>query len=68
MKKKREYGKKLFYVLILFLLFSAPVSADENKINITYIAYSPSDALELASKTNQYSKSIEYTYIPAYNS
>lgn len=68
MKKKREYGKKLFYMLILFLLFSAPVSADENKINITYIAYSPSDALELASKTNQYSKSIEYTYIPAYNS
>lgn len=68
MKQKYKTEKKIFYVLLLFLIFSAPVSADENKINITYIAYSPSDALELASQTNQYSKSIEYTYIPAYNS
>ncbi len=58
----------LFLGALLFLMFIPGVLADENKINITYVAYSPSDALELASKTNQYSKSIEYTYIPAYNS
>lgn len=58
----------LFLSVLLFLVFIPGVLADENKINITYVAYSPSDALELASQTNQYSKSIEYTYIPAYNS
>ena len=57
-KKKGEPGRKLVYVLILFLLFSAPVSAEDNNVNITYISLSQSEALELASHTNPYSKSI----------
>jgi cobaltochelatase CobN len=67
-KKKGEPGSKILYVLIMFLLFSAPVSAEDNKINITYISLSQSDALELASQTNPYSGSIGYTWISAFNS
>ncbi|WP_440946045.1 cobaltochelatase subunit CobN [Methanosarcina sp. T3] len=67
-RKKGEPGRKLFYVLLLFLLFSAPVSAEDNKINITYISLSQSDALELASQTNPYRGSIGYTWISAFNS
>lgn len=67
-KKKGEPGKKILYVLILFLLFSAPVSAEDNKVNVTYISLSQSDALELASQTNPYSGSIGYTWVPAFNS
>jgi len=52
----------------LFIVMLAPmVSAEENKINITYIAYSPNAAFDLASNTNKYGDSIKYTYIPAYN-
>jgi len=67
-KKKGKPGNDIIYVLILFLLFSAPVSAEDDKINITYISLSQSDALELASQTNPYSGSISYTWIPAFNS
>jgi len=68
LKNKCEPGKQILYVLILFLIFSAPVSAEDSKINITYISLSENDALELASQTNQYSKSIEYTWVSAFNS
>jgi cobaltochelatase CobN len=37
------------------------------KSKVTYIAYSASDALEMASQTNDHSDLIEYTYIPAFN-
>jgi cobaltochelatase CobN len=57
----------LFLSTLLFLVFSPGVLAEENKINITYISFSPSDALELASQKNLYNEVIEYTYIPAYN-
>ena len=57
----------LFLSTLLFLVFSPGVLAEENKINITYISFSPSDALELASQKNLYNEFIEYTYIPAYN-
>lgn len=57
----------LFLSALLFLVFSPSVLAEENKINVTYIAFSPSDALELASQKNLYNEFIEYTYIPAYN-
>lgn len=57
----------LFLSALLFLVFSPGVLAEENKINVTYIAFSPSDALELASQKNLYNEFIEYTYIPAYN-
>ncbi|WMW21082.1 cobaltochelatase subunit CobN [Methanolobus mangrovi] len=43
-------------------------AADEEKINITYIAYKSSDALETASQTNPYSDFIDYTYISYYDS
>jgi cobaltochelatase CobN len=36
-------------------------------INILYIAWQPSDALELTSQNNVHSGDIEYTYIPSYN-
>ena len=38
-----------------------------NKIKIMYIAWTPSEALELASQNNIHSDEIEYTYIPSYN-
>jgi len=57
----------LFLSTLLFLVFSPGVLAEENKINVTYISFSPSDALELASQKNLYNEFIEYTYIPAYN-
>jgi cobaltochelatase CobN len=38
------------------------------KSKITYIAYSESDALEMASETNDYSDLIEYTFIGYYDS
>ncbi len=66
-KKKGKPGNTIIYVLILFLLFSAPVSAEDNKINIAYISLSQSDALELASQKNPYSGSIEYTWVSAFN-
>ena len=67
MKQKYKTEKKIFYVLLLFLIFSAPVSAEDNEVNITYVSLSQSDALELASQTNQYSESIKYTWISAFN-
>ncbi|WP_212556125.1 hypothetical protein [Methanosarcina spelaei] len=57
----------LFLSTLLFLVFSPGVLAEENKINVTYISFSSSDALELASQKNLYNEFIEYTYIPAYN-
>ena len=73
MKNGREngVGKMKICSLVLsalFIVMLAPVvSAEENKINITYIAYSPSVAFDLAGNTNKYVDSIKYTYIPAYN-
>ena len=58
----------LFLSALPFLVFAPGVLAEENKINVTYIAFSPSNPLELASQKNLYSEFIEYTYIPAYNS
>lgn len=40
----------LFLSTLLFLVFSPGVLAEENKINVTYISFSSSDALELASQ------------------
>jgi len=67
MLKRTDFLVKPFLFLLILLVLSAPVSADENKINITYVAWQPGDALELASQTNPYSGFIEYTYIPAFN-
>ncbi|MDK2891696.1 MAG: cobaltochelatase CobN [Methanohalophilus sp.] len=36
-------------------------------INITYVAYDPSAALEKASKTNPYAEFISFNYLPSYN-
>jgi cobaltochelatase CobN len=54
--------------ILLLVSLTGVAAADEQKINITYIAYQPSDALEKASQTNQYSDFIDYTYINYYNS
>jgi cobaltochelatase CobN len=53
-----QIWEKIIYVLALFLLFSAPISAENNKVNITYISLSQSDALELVSQTNPNSDSV----------
>ncbi|WP_319506856.1 cobaltochelatase subunit CobN [uncultured Methanolobus sp.] len=39
----------------------------DNKIKVMYIAWTPSQALELASQNNMHNDEIEYTYIPSYN-
>lgn len=52
----------LFLSTLLFPVFSPGVLAEENKINVTYISFSSSDALELASQKNLYNEFIEYTY------
>jgi cobaltochelatase CobN len=53
--------------LLLLVALTNVVSADEQKINITYIGYTPSEALQLASSSNPYSDYVEYTCIEAYN-
>lgn len=64
----RKMIYSLFLGTLLFLLFTPGVLAEDNTINITYVAYLPSDALELASQKSPCSEFVNYTYIPAYNS
>ncbi|NPE29900.1 cobaltochelatase subunit CobN [Methanococcoides sp. SA1] len=64
--QKIKHQLLLLSVLIMLAL-SPVVSADENKVNIAYIAYSPSSALEMGSLSHEHSSEIEYIYIPAYN-
>ena len=52
---------------LLFLVFTPCVLAEEQITKITYISYTPNEALEKASETNDYSDLIEYTYINYYN-
>lgn len=54
-------------ILLLASLTGVAAAADEQKINITYIGYNPSEALQLASSSNPYSDYIQYTCIEAYN-
>ena len=54
--------------ILLMVALTGVAAADENKINITYIAYQPSEALETASQTSPYSDFITYTYINYYDS
>ncbi|MDG6243563.1 MAG: cobaltochelatase subunit CobN [Methanolobus sp.] len=62
---------KIKTILVLSILLTAVLTgvatADEEKIKITYVAYTASDALEMASQTCVYSDLIEFTYIPGYN-
>ncbi len=64
---RQKYLSTLFISILLLLLVTTVVSAAGDKINVTYVAYAPSDAMEQASQTNQYSGFIDYTYINAYN-
>ncbi|HJH30852.1 MAG TPA: hypothetical protein C5S50_01355 [Methanosarcinaceae archaeon] len=64
---QQKYRLILALSVLVLTALTTVVSAEENKINMIYIAYSPSAALELASQINPYSGDIEYTYIPAYN-
>jgi len=58
----------LMVLIALFILVLVPVvSAEEQMTKITYISYTPNEALEMASETNDYSDLIEYTYIPGYD-
>jgi len=52
---------------LLILILVPVVSAEEQIIKITYISYTPNEALEMASETNDYSNLIEYTFINYYN-
>ncbi|SFM94306.1 cobaltochelatase subunit CobN [Methanolobus profundi] len=54
--------------ILLLVSLTSVAAADEEKINITYIAYKPSEALETASQTNPYSDVIDLTYINYYDS
>ncbi len=64
---QRKYVLTLVLSVLLLTSLTTVVSAAGEKINITYIAYTPSDALQSASQTNVYSAYIDFTYIPAYN-
>ncbi|MFA0822067.1 MAG: cobaltochelatase subunit CobN [Methanomethylovorans sp.] len=64
---QRNYGFTLVLSVLLLASLTTVVSAAGDKVNITYIGYNPSDALQSASQTNVYSQYIDYTYIPAYN-
>jgi cobaltochelatase CobN len=59
-------------VLVLSVLLLASLAgvaaAAEPKVNITYIGYTESEAIKLASQTNDYSDLIEYTFIGYYDS
>ena len=52
---------------LLILVLVPVVSAEEQITKITYISYTPNEALEMASETNDYSNLIEYTFINYYN-
>ncbi|MCC7575688.1 MAG: cobaltochelatase subunit CobN, partial [Methanomethylovorans sp.] len=55
-------------ISILVILFSIQVvAADENKINIMYISWTPSPALEAASQSMAYSSDVVFTYVPSFN-
>jgi cobaltochelatase CobN len=64
--------KKIMYILVLSVLLLAALTgvaaASEPKVKLTYIGYTESDAIKLASQTNDYSDLIEYTFIPYYDS
>nr|WP_321420603.1 cobaltochelatase subunit CobN [uncultured Methanomethylovorans sp.] len=64
---RQKYLSTLIISILLLVLMTTVTSAAGDKINITYVAYAPSDAMEQASQTNQYSGFIDYTYINAYN-
>ncbi|WP_370574528.1 cobaltochelatase subunit CobN [Methanomethylovorans sp.] len=64
---QRNYVLTLVLSVLLLASLTTVVSAAGETINVTCIAYTPSDALQSASQTNVYSEFIQYTYIPAYN-
>ncbi|WP_242492605.1 cobaltochelatase subunit CobN [Methanolobus psychrotolerans] len=53
--------------VLLLAALTGVASATEPKTKITYIAYSESEALKIASQANDYSNLIEYNYIGFYN-
>ncbi|WP_220127162.1 hypothetical protein, partial [Methanococcus maripaludis] len=60
--------KNIFLIIMSVLLLSSltAVSADagdDGKVRVTYICYTPNEALELASESNDYRDLIEYTFI-----
>ncbi|MDI3486853.1 MAG: cobaltochelatase CobN [Methanolobus sp.] len=63
---------KIKSILVLSILLMAALTgvaaAGEPKVKLTYIGYSESDAIKLASQTNDYNDLIEYTFIPYYDS
>ena len=60
---------KSILVLCILLLTSLTgvAAADEQKIHIMYVAWTPSPALELASEMSEHADDIKFTYIPSYN-
>uniref|UniRef100_A9A729 Cobaltochelatase n=1 Tax=Methanococcus maripaludis (strain C6 / ATCC BAA-1332) TaxID=444158 RepID=A9A729_METM6 len=62
--------KNIFLALLSVMLLSLSitgVSAEDQKINILYVAYSPVEAIEMATQTSVYSEFINYSYIMGYN-
>ena len=53
--------------ILLLVSLTGVAAADEQKIKILYVAYSPNNAMETASRTCVYGDFIEYAYIPGYN-
>ncbi len=64
---QRKYVSTLVIGILLLLLLTTVVSADENKVNVMYISWTPSPALEAASQSMAYSSDVVYTYVPSFN-
>jgi cobaltochelatase CobN len=53
--------------VLLLASLTGVATANEQKINITYIAWTPSPALQMASEMSEHADDIRFTYIPSYN-
>ena len=58
----------LLLSILLMVTLTGVAAADEHKINFTYIGFSESEAIKIASQTNEFSGHINYTFIPYYDS
>lgn len=64
---QQKYVLTLVLSVLLLASLTTIVSADVNKINIMYISWTPSPALEAASQSMVHSSDIVYTYVPSFN-
>ena len=64
----RKIKYRFLSLMLLFAFFLIPVvSASENQVNIMYLGYGESSALQKASTTNEYHEYINFTNVNAYD-